>query len=455
MSSLQPPAGSDRTVRSIDDLVAVFHGCEKPSEQWRIGTEAEKFGVTATGKPVGYAGEDGVLRILQRLEERFGWSGLSEVEGGPTIALRRDGASITLEPAAQLELSGAPLSTIHETAAEMADHLRELEEVSADLGHLWLATGFHPFATHDQLPWVPKQRYSVMKTYLPTRGARALDMMRRTTTVQANFDYSSEQDAMRKLRVMLRLGIVLGAMFANAPFLEGRRSRRLSERADVWLHMDPARSGRIRPLWDAGTVGYRDYVEWALDAGMFLFKRGERVYFNTGQSFRSFFEDGFEGERPTIADWWTHLNSLFPDVRLKNTIEVRPCDGVPRHLVAAMPAVVTGLLYDDVALARAEALASTLTFDDVQRASGAAAVRALGADLAGRPLRAWAEDVVEIARAGLARRDRQSTDGDETRYVEPLVSLVSAGRVPAHVAAEGIEVGQEVSPLELARRCAV
>jgi glutamate--cysteine ligase len=299
---------------------------------------------------------------------------------------------------------------------------------------------------------VPKQRYKVMKRFLPERGARGLDMMRRTATVQANFDYSSEADAMLKMSVLLRLSPIVQAMTANAPFLEGRVSSRKSERGDVWLHMDPARSGTIPALWKANAT-YRDYTEWALDAGMFLFRRGDEFILNTGQTFRSFLADGYQGHRATLSDWALHLNTLFPEARLKRTIEARSCDSLPLSLAHAVPALFTGLLYDAESLSAAAELAETIGHGDLEAARPDLVTNGVDASVGGRPVRAFAERIFELSVAGLRRRARRDAAGrDESVHLAPLGVLVEAGRCPADVLREGLAPGTAVDRAELVRR---
>jgi glutamate--cysteine ligase len=362
-------------------------------------------------------------------------------------------SSITLEPGAQLELSADPVTDVHQVAEQLASHQAELQRASASCPMAWLAVGFHPLARLDQLPWMPKRRYSIMKSYLPGRGSGALDIMQRTATIQANFDYSSEQDALRKLRVLLRLAPLFNVLTANSPFVEGRVTGNKSARAEVWRRMDPSRSGLIPPLWAPQPLGYRHYVEWALDAGMFLFKRDGKVIENTGQSFRSFLRDGFDGHRATMADWKLHLQTLFPEVRLKSTLEVRPCDSVPLDLAAATVALLTGITYDARAFDEAEALTEWLSYELLMAARPKLAERGISAAYGGRPARDMAERVLEVARGGLTRRGRLDPSGrDEAIHLEPLEKLVAKGQCPADRLVEGLTVGQVVSPHEIIAR---
>lgn len=436
------------------DLESLFVEAEKPEAEFRIGGEAEKFGVYEKDfAPLVYEGPRGVAAIFDSLVRDHGWTPEAETEGGPTISLVRSGASITLEPGAQFELSGAPHRDVHAVDREMRAHLRELAPVSKELGIAWLGVGFHPLATQADLPWVPKHRYGVMKRYLPERGTRGLDMMRRTATVQTNFDYSSEEDAMQKLVVLLKLSPLIHAMTANSPFIEGRVSTRKSERGDVWLHMDPSRSGLVAAVSGKARPRYTDYVEWALDAGMFLFRRGNAFVHNTGQTFRSFLADGHEGYSATFADWALHVNTLFPEARLKRTLEMRACDMLSERLGGAVHALLTGLLYDRKSLDAATELVAPWSPESLSAARPALVTGGLAASVGGVPARALAEQVLDLASQGLARRDRRDeNDKDERVHLLELSALVERGECPADALIRGLSVGEKVAPADLVAR---
>ncbi|HLK39720.1 MAG TPA: glutamate-cysteine ligase family protein [Polyangiaceae bacterium] len=428
-------------IRRREDLLAPFTEAFKPRDAWRIGPEMEKFGVfEAGGKPVPYAGERSILAILEELVKSHGWTPEREHADGPIVALARGEESVTLEPAGQLELSGGKSEDVHQVSREIRRHLREIEPASRAMGIRWLGIGFHPFARREDFAWVPKQRYGVMRDYLPTRGGHALDMMLRTCTVQANFDYASEADAMRKMRVGLALAPLTTAVFANSPWKEGRPHGGLSYRGRVWLDVDPDRTGLLPVLWKAG-ARLEDYVEWALDVPMFLFKRSGRPVLNTGQTFRSFWRSGFAGYAATLDDWRLHLNTLFPEVRLKKTIEVRAADVQATELACALPALWTGIFYDDRALAQAEALVVDWTHEDVARLRQTAWREGLRASFRGQSLAAIAARVLEVSAGGLERRARiDPTSGkDERVYLSRLAALVASARTPADVLLDGID----------------
>ena len=428
-------------IRRREDLVSPFAEACKPPSEWRVGPEMEKFGIfEATRLPLPYAGPRSVVRILEELARVHGWTPEREHEGGPIVALARGDASVTLEPGGQLELSGGKSDSIHQVCAELRAHMREIGPLSRSMGVRWLGVGFHPFARREDFDWVPKQRYAVMKSYLPTRGGHALDMMLRTCTVQANYDYASEKDAMRKMHVALALAPLTTALFANSPWKEGRAHGGLTYRGRVWLDVDPDRAGLVPQLWKKA-ARFDDYVEWALDVPMFLFKRDGHAIANTGQTFRSFLKGGFEGHHATLDDWKLHLNTLFPEVRLKKTIEIRGGDMQSTDLACALPALWTGVFYDDAALGQAEALVEDWGHDEIAELRSRVWREGLRATFRNAPIAAVAEQVLAIAEGGLERRARidASTGEDERVYLTRVRSLVGEGRTPADALLEGLE----------------
>lgn len=438
----------DLSVEITDgDLLAPFHdGCKGQGVQL-LGAESEKFGVQAdNGAPVSYDGKKcgivGFFDALCAADAR--WVPVYEREGGPIIAIERGSGTqkqqVSLEPGAQLELSGAALATVHEVAAELAAHLEEISPSAEACGVRWLSCGYHPLATAMELPWVPKERYAIMREYFPTVGSRGLDMMRRTATVQVNVDYADEEDAMRKLVVGLVLGPVATAMCACSPFSAGAVNGLKSERALVWLDTDNTRCGLVPLVTKAKRPSFEGYVEWALDVPMYLFKRDGQVVANTGQTFRSFLADGHAGHRARMGDWVTHLNTLFPEARLQRTVELRSTDALPRRLAPAVPALWAGILYDDRALEGAVELAASLDVDAMAAARPQIAKIGLAADVGGRPIRDLALAMLELAEGGLSRRARKNEDGEDERvHLAPLAALTEAGKTPADVLLEGLD----------------
>lgn len=435
MTQYQSQPELEAPIGSIDDLVGLFASGEKPREAYRIGTEHEKVGLrAATLAPVPFEGPDGIEALLERLAGRPGFERVRE--DGHTIALKQDGASLTLEPGGQLELSGAPLRTIHETCKEFHDHLELLKADTEALGLVWLGLGIHPFHGVEELPRMPKKRYDIMRSYLPTRGDLALEMMHMTATVQVNLDFSDEADMARKLRVGLALTPVVSSIFANSSLVRGKNSGYVSRRLHIWNHTDPDRTGGL-PFAYRDDFGYRDYIEWALDAPVFFLMRGERLIPLGRKTFRSFLAEGHEGERATLADFDLHLTTLFPDVRLKRFIELRGADAVPPGLTCSLPALWKGLLYDPQALADAAAWIADWTPAEVAQGLASVARRGLQGELRGRPMLEWARDVTELASAGLARIDDRNASGeDERRFLEPVREQIALGKSPGQVVIE-------------------
>ena len=270
-----------------------------------------------------------------------------------------------------------------------------------------------------------------MREYLPSLGNGALDMMQRTATIQVNFDYSSERDALRKLRLLLRISPLVHAMTANSPLYEGHLTSEASIRGDVWTRMDPSRSGLLERLWSKQDLSYDDYIEWALDSGMFLFKRNGEIIANTGQTFRDFLRKGFQGHQATLSDWRLHLNTLFPEVRLKNTLEVRACDAQPAETMMGVPALWVGLLYDDIALEQTEMLTAQYNLEDIRQSRKALIEKGYGTYVGGNLFDDLAKAIIEIALGGLQRRAKLDASGkSEEAYLLPLSELVERRMSP-------------------------
>ncbi|MBF0335594.1 MAG: glutamate--cysteine ligase [Alphaproteobacteria bacterium] len=407
-------------------------GC-KPPEQWRIGTEHEKFvfGWDDLKAPP-YDGPRGIRALLEGLE-RFGWTPVLE-NGQPIALLSADGASVSLEPGGQLELSGAPVETVHQTCAEVTQHLRQVKDVAAALNVGMVGLGFQPKWRREDIPWMPKGRYAIMRRYMPTKGAMGLDMMLRTCTVQVNLDFASEADMVRKYRVSLALQPLATALWANSPFVEGKESGFLSYRAHVWTDTDPDRSGFLPYVFEDG-MSFERHVDHALDVPMYFVYRDGRYIDAAGQSFRDFMAGrlpALPGEIPTLGDWGDHLTTLFPDVRLKRYLEMRGSDGGPWRRLCALPALWAGLLYDDTALGAAWDLVKDWTTEEHLALRRDVPRLALATPFRGRKLQDVALDVLDIAQDGLKRRARRDEHGrDETIFLQTLLHTAESGRCPA------------------------
>ncbi|RFU14449.1 glutamate--cysteine ligase [Rhodobacteraceae bacterium W635] len=409
-------------------------GC-KPKADWRIGTEHEKFGYCKdTLKPLPYAGERSILAVLEGLRDAHGWDPL--VEGGNLIGLTKDGANISLEPGGQLELSGAPLETIHQTCDEVNDHLRDVMDISDKIGVGFIGLGAAPIWTHDEMPLMPKGRYKLMDGYMQDVGTMGTTMMRRTCTVQVNLDFGSEADMVQKLRVALALQPVATALFANSPFFEGKVNGHKSWRARVWRSLDESRTGMLPFVFEDG-FGFEAWVDYALDVPMYFVYRDGHYINALGQSFRDFLKGelpALPGEKPTLSDWADHLTTIFPEARIKKFIEMRGADGGPWRRLCALPAFWVGLLYDQSALDAAWDLCKGWDAETREGLRVAASVDGLQAQAGGVDMHTVAREAVAIAEAGLAARARPGAGGmltDETHFLNALKESVESGKTPA------------------------
>ena len=427
-----PSSANDTPITDHRQLVDVLASGEKPREAWRIGTEHEKFGFRLDDlRPPTFDGERGIEALLKGLA-RFGWTSFEE--HGHVIALTKGLASVTLEPAGQLELSGAPVETLHDTCREVGSHLREVREVADELGLGFLGMGFQPKWRRDEMPWMPKGRYRIMREYMPKVGTLGLDMMTRTCTVQVNLDYASEADMVKKFRVSLALQPVATALFADSPFTDGKPNGYLSYRSHIWTDTDRDRTGMLDFVFEDG-FGYERYVDYLLDVPMYFSYRDGEYIDASGKSFRTFLRgelDVLPGALPTIRDWNDHMTTAFPEVRLKKFLEMRGADGGPWNRLCALPAFWVGLLYDDAALDAAWDLVRDFSMaernalrDDVPR-------HALKTPFRGGTLRDIAIEALKIADAGLRRRARADSCGvDESGFIAPLLEIAEAGETPA------------------------
>lgn len=436
MSTREEGAASP-VVESRDDLVRWIAAGEKPAADWRIGTEHEKFVFrTCSLEPVAFDGPRGIEALMRALMERHQWVAIRE--GDNIIALKRPdgekGGTISLEPGGQFELSGAPLETLHETASETQQHLREILNVGEDLQIGFLGLGFSPKWTLAETPRMPKKRYAVMTRYMPTVGSHGLDMMYRTATVQANLDFSDEADMVKKLRVTLALQPIATALFAASPFTEGKPNGFQSMRSEVWRDTDRRRTGML-PFAFAPGMGYERYVDYALDVPMyFVYRAGEYIDV-AGASFRDFLDGklkGFEGQRPTEDDWSDHLTTLFPEVRLKRFLEMRGADGGRWNSITALPAFWTGLLYDAVALDQAWQLVKDWTDEEREDLRNAVPKTALKTPFRTTNVGEISRHAVHIAHLGLKNRARiNAKNQNETLYLGPLEAIAGTGRTVA------------------------
>ncbi|HUB63700.1 MAG TPA: glutamate--cysteine ligase [Methylocella sp.] len=421
-------------ITSRDELVDWLESGVKSPAQFLIGTEHEKIPFYRRGHlPVPYEGlkargQGGIRALLEGMRKGLGWAPVTD---GPHIIGLYDaasGAGISLEPGGQFELSGAPLETIHQTDAELGGHFSALKAVAEPLGIGFLSLGMSPEWRRDEIPMMPKHRYAIMAKYMPKVGTQGLDMMFRTCTVQANFDFSSEADMVKKLRVSLALQPVATALFANSPFTEGKLNGFLSKRSEIWRHTDAARTGML-PFAFEGGMSFERYVDYALSVPMYFVKRGDIYHDVAGADFRDLLKGRLAqlpGEQATLADWANHLSTIFPEVRLKRYLEMRGADAGPRPFLPALPALFTGLLYESASLDAAWDIVKKWGSEAREKLRADVPRHGLAATIEGRSVGEIAGEVLCIARAGLAKRNRRDARGfDETIYLDPLDGVLA------------------------------
>ena len=429
------PQSGGGPIESYDQLAQYLaDGC-KPKEDWRIGTEHEKFGYDKkTHKPIPYEGKGSVQAMLEGLSDRHDWTPVTEA--GKLIGLTKDGANVSLEPGGQLELSGAPLETIHQTCDEVNVHLKDVKQIADEIGVGFIGLGAAPIWEHSEMPLMPKGRYKLMTDYMDRVGTMGKTMMYRTCTVQVNLDFATEADMVQKMRVALALQPVATALFANSPFLEGKPNGHKSWRSRVWRDLDPDRTGTLPFAFEDG-FGFEAWVEYALDVPMYFVYR-DGVYVNAlGQSFRDFLKGelpALPGEKPTLSDWADHLTTIFPEARVKQFIEMRGADGGPWRRLCALPAFWVGLTYDQGALDAATDLFKNWDAKTREAWRIAASEGGLQAEVGGMKMHDLARETVAIAEQGLAARAKPGAGGlvpDETHFLNALKESLDSGKTPA------------------------
>jgi glutamate--cysteine ligase len=424
---------NDPVIESRDQLIAAMAKGEKPIERWRIGTEHEKF-VYCTGDhhAPSYDEPGGIRDLLLALTE-FGWEPIEE--NGKVIAMRGDDGTVSLEPAGQLELSGAPLENLHQTCAETGRHLQQVKAIGAKTGKGFLGLGLWPDKTRAELPIMPKGRYDIMLRHMPRVGSMGLDMMLRTCTIQVNLDYATEADMVKKFRVGLALQPLATALFANSPFLEGKPNGYLSYRSHIWSDTDPHRTGMLPFVFEDG-FGYERYADYMLNVPMYFVYREGKYIDASGLDFKDFLAGKLSvlpGEKPTESDWEDHMSTAFPEVRLKSFLEMRGADGGPWSTICALPAFWVGLLYDQTALDAAWDEVKYWTMAERETLRSAVPKTGLSTPIpGGGTLLTLAKRIVEISSSGLAARNRLNSSGDnETGFLDPLREIIAIGKSPA------------------------
>ena len=425
LSDASPSTPSTSAPLTRDTLLTDFMGYGRPRSEFLVGGEFERAVLRSDGRPVHYDDPDGIRWILEQIRARqAGWEG--SYEGEHLIALFRPNmANVTLEPGGQVELSGAPHATLAALAAEMHENRTVLLELAEGRDLVWTACGLTPIAPIADIGWMPKGRYAIMRKYLPQRGDLAHWMMKGTCSVQANFDYVDEDDCARKVRLCAGLAPLTTALFANSPLSENKATGFLSTRGHVWTRTDPDRTGFPPGLRSDYT--HERWVDYLLDVPMMFYRRDGGWHPAEGATFRQYMTEGLDGHFPTWDDWNLHQTSVFPEVRIKRTIEVRGADCVDADLALAFCALFTGLLYCPSALDAGLELVAEIEQRGTRDSRLEAACRSgLTGEVDGARIGEWAAVLGEIAKAGLDR-----CMPADAPLLEPLLARIEARRSPA------------------------
>ncbi len=405
-------------------------GC-KPAGNLKLGIEEEQFVYqTKDYRPAVYDGQVPGIRTFLKSMMQFGWKSIDE--NGLLIGLYRGNSTITLEPGGQIELSGAPVTDVHQIYEEGQAYHSELCSVGQLLGLSFLSIGHQPKHARNELPWMPKQRYKWMQSYMLAKGSLGLNMMQSTCAIHVNTDFSSEADMVKKFRVALALQPLVNALFLNSPFAIGKPSGYLSYRNHIWKHTDNDRCGNL-PFVFEQDMGFERYTDFVLDVPMyFVIRDGEYIDAN-GFTFREFLQGKLPallGQKPLLSDWSTHLSTVFPDVRLKQYLEIRGADaGDSSTRVAALSALWTGLLYDPKSLDAAWESIRNWKKEEYHSMDMDISKYGLNTLFRNKSVQELCLWMLDLSREGLERRNLKNQQGqDESCYIRSIQEVALRGQ---------------------------
>lgn len=421
----------DSPVENPQQLIDWLSKGEKTKSNCLIGSEHEKIIFhNKTNDPIKFFGDVGILSLLTELSKKPDWEPAFEDGNIIALASKATGASISLEPGGQLELSDAPVKTIHDCCCGITKHLQELKPYCQkhDLGMLGI--GYNPKNTIDDLEWVPKSRYKILRSYLYNNsGSFAPNMMALSNTVQVNLDYINEEDLIKKARLSFACQALIAALFANSPFSDSKASEYQSYRNYIWLNVDPKWSG-IPEIVFSNDFGYEKWIEYLLDKPLVFNRSGINYHPSKEGSFRDKLnkKGNFTGDtnQVTFADWETHLSTVFTDVRIKKFIEMRAIDGQLHSGLCAVPAFWTGLLYDSVALDQAYELIKDWTYQEVVELRSKLPKQGLNIQFKNRLAWEWVKDLTSLSQSGLKNRAYfNNNNQDETIFIDYLNQIIA------------------------------
>lgn len=416
-----------------NQLLSLYQSGIKAKSDFRIGIEQEKIGIYKDSlQSANYSGENGVLAFLKRFKNTDKWQYWPDEN--KILGLSDEIGMITLEPGSQLELSTVPQNNIHEIKTYFDQYTKLTSEIATEFGIRWLGYGIQPLSVYENIEQIPKERYDIMAEYLPTKATMPLVMMRETAGVQTALDYDSEQDCMNKLKIGLAISPIVTAMFANSPIRGGIDTGYKSYRALSWLNVDNDRCGLIsKKIFEnsKNDLSFQDYADVLLDMPMVFLNKHDEWHNMKGLSFRNFVKHGFEGHQATVEDWNLHMSSFFPEIRLKNYLELRNCDCQRKDLILALPALWKGLLYNEAAIEATWSLVKTFKWEEVQELRNAVPKLALDAEIKNKKISYFAKELIKISMNSLDVQAKEKNILSESIYLEPLKRLVDKSMTPA------------------------
>ena len=404
-------------INSKEQIIEYFKSGIKKTKDFRIGIEHEKFLFNnQDNKRINYSKVKDMFAAL--LE--FGWNPILEKEN--IIGLNKGGKNITLEPGNQIELSGEKLNHIHEACAESQDYLFELRQVTKKLDINIVSAGFDPISKLDEIPNNPKQRYELMTKDMPLGGELSLDMMYRTCGTQLNIDYNSEQDFIKKFKIVNSIVPISIALFANSSIVEKKNSGYLSYRSKVW--QNTSRGGLPKLFFEE--LNFEKYAEFIMNFPILFIQNNDTYISGSKYIFKDFMDgkiDEISNRLPTENDLTTHLSTIFTENRLKKYIELRSMDTCGWDCLCAGPAFNIGMLYGN--LDEVHELVSGWDADKIINAYFEAPKKGFNTQLMGKDLLYWSSTLLNLSKKGLENREILNKHGkDETIFLNHLQKVI-------------------------------
>lgn len=407
-------------LNNTEQLIKLFVDGARPKGQELIGIEYEMFAHDrANKKPLSFDGQTSIrslyFHMANKSDKDDPWSPI--MEGSHLVALSSKRATLALEPGGQIEIAmnaGPDLKSVNENFLSV---LRELSKNAQEQNIDLFAVGTHPFALREDMAFVIKKRYAIMRAYMARLGELGLDMMMRTCSIQLNIDYNDERDLVEKTRLGAYLMPFFALLCSSSAYFNNKLTKRALERAYIWQKTDPDRTGFPAIIF-ADDFSYIKWIEYALDVPMYFIRRGDSYSEVTGVTFREFMKHGINGEQALVRDFVDHLTIIFSEIRLKPYLELRSCDSLPGVYVTALSALTWALFYDDLAFTKTKDLFLDMNHAELEALQADIRDNGRSAKFRGQPVFQIISSLLNIARVSLSKINAE-------HYLNPFISLVS------------------------------